>query len=120
DEETVRALDRTKALAYEMKDELLLGRIGELGELLNVGWHLKKSFTEGITNAFIDELYEVARREGAIGGKLLGAGGGGHFLLLCESGKKHRVAERLEAAGGKIVKFSFDFGGLQTWETEGT
>jgi D-glycero-alpha-D-manno-heptose-7-phosphate kinase len=118
--ETARALDKTKELAYEMKKALLLGRIGELGELLNLGWQYKKSFTEGITNAFIDELYEVACREGAIGGKLLGAGGGGHLLLLCEHDRRHRVVQRLEAAGGKIVKFAFDFSGLQTWETEAT
>ena len=52
----------------------------------------------------------------ALGGKLLGAGGGGYLLLLCKFDKWHIVAEKLEMAGGKIVDFAFDFRGLQSWE----
>ncbi len=69
-----------------------------------------------MTDPGIDEMYEVARQNGAIGGKLLGAGGGGYLLFLCEFDTRHILAERLEAAGGKVVSFTFDLRGMQSWE----
>jgi len=64
-------------------------------------------------------MYEKAKKIGAIGGKLLGAGGGGYLLLFCEFDKWHIVAEALERMGGKIMKFAFEYRGLQTWKTGG-
>lgn len=113
--DVVKALDETKKIAVEMKNRLLRGEIDEFGNLLNIAWQNKKKFTDKITNPDIDRLYDVARRNGAIGGKLLGAGGGGYLLLLCEFDKKHKVAEALEKHGGQIVDFAFDYNGLQTW-----
>jgi len=115
-EDVVRALDETKQLAIAMKNALLLGRIDEFGSLLHQAWCSKKRFSSKITDPHIDKLYETARENGAIGGKLLGAGGGGYLLLLCQFDKRHIVAEKLEQLGGKITDFAFDFNGLQTWE----
>jgi D-glycero-alpha-D-manno-heptose-7-phosphate kinase len=115
-EDVVRALDETKQLAIAMKNALLLGWIDEFGSLLNQAWCSKKKFSAMITDPNIDKLYETARENGAIGGKLLGAGGGGYLLLLCQFDKRHIVAEKLEQLGGKITDFAFDFNGLQTWE----
>ena len=115
-EDVVRALDETKQLAIAMKNALLLGRIDEFGSLLHQAWCSKKKFSAMITDPHIDKLYETARENGAIGGKLLGAGGGGYLLLLCQFDKRHIVAEKLEQLGGKITDFAFDFNGLQTWE----
>lgn len=115
-EDVVRALDETKKQAVAMKNALLLGQIDEFGSLLHQAWCSKKKLSTKITDPHIDELYEVARQSGAIGGKLLGAGGGGYLLLLCEFDKWHIVAENLERLGGKVLKFTFDFRGLQTWE----
>jgi D-glycero-alpha-D-manno-heptose-7-phosphate kinase len=117
-EDMVRALDETKALAYAMKNALLLGRVDELGSLLHEAWRCKKMFSSKIADPQIDKFYEVARQNGAIGGKLLGAGGGGCFLLLCQFDKKHIVARKLEEIGGRIIDFTFDFQGLQTWEVK--
>jgi len=114
-EDVVRALDETKRLAFEMKNALLLGKLNDFGQLLHEAWCCKKRFSSKMTDPGIDELYEVARRRGAIGGKLLGAGGGGHLLFLCEFDKWHMVAESLEKAGGKIVGFTFDLRGMQSW-----
>ena len=114
--EVADALDRTKTLAYEMKNALMLGQIDRIGTLLDEGWRHKKQFSSKITNQFIDELYETARKNGAIGGKLLGAGGGGHLLLLSDFNKKQQLVTRLEEAGGRITPFAFEFRGLQTWE----
>lgn len=116
-EERVRhALDETKALAYNMKNALLLNKINDFGLLLDQAWRSKKKFTDKITDQQIDELYEAAKKNGAIGGKLLGAGGGGYLLLLCQFDKWHIVAQRLEELGGKVFRFAFEPNGLQTWD----
>jgi len=114
-EDVVGALDETKALAFAMKNALLLGQVDEFGSLLDQGWLSKKRFSNKITDPHIDELYESAKQNGAIGGKLLGAGGGGYLLLLCEFDKWHILAQKLEELGGKVVNFAFEFNGLQTW-----
>jgi len=114
--EVVAALDEIKALAIAMKNALLQGRLNGLGLLLHQEWENKKRLAEGISNAAIDALYETGRRAGAIGGKLLGAGGGGYLLFLCPFERKHRIAQALEEAGGQVVPFNFDLRGLQVWE----
>lgn len=115
-EGVVSALDETKKLAIAIKNVLLVGKIDEVGILLHQGWLAKKNFSSKITDPHIDELYETAINNGAVGGKLLGAGGGGYFLFLCQFDKWQKVAQQLERCGGKVAKFAFDFHGLQTWE----
>ena len=63
----------------------------------------------------MDKLYQIARREGAIGGKMTGAGGGGYFLFLTRFDRRHRVAAALERNGGQVVPFQFEARGVQTW-----
>jgi D-glycero-alpha-D-manno-heptose-7-phosphate kinase len=115
-QDVVRALDETKALAFAMKNALLLGQIDEFGLLLDQAWQCKKRFSGKITDPGIEQLYDAARQNGVLGGKLLGAGGGGYFLLLCEFDKWHIVAKRLEELGGKVTRFAYEFNGLQTWK----
>ena len=102
-------------LALEMKNALLVGDVDKFGSLLNQAWHCKKKLSSKISDRSIDELYDIAIDNGALGGKLLGAGGGGYLLLLCRFDKWHLVAQKLEEVGGKVVKFAFEFNGLQTW-----
>jgi len=118
-EEVLRALHETKTLAVDMRQALLRGQLNKFGELLHSAWCSKKQFSDKMSDSHIDTLYDTARRYGAIGGKLLGAGGGGYLLLLCEFDKKHIVADRLAQLGGQIVGFSFDIRGVQTWEVNG-
>lgn len=113
--ETVEALGATKQLAVAMKNELVRGNLDEMGRLLDEGWQLKKKFTAGITNDRIDRLYARARDAGALGGKLLGAGGGGYILLFCDFSRKASVARAVQDAGGGVTDFSLEPGGLQTW-----
>ena len=68
-----------------------------------------------ITNSRIDELYDLALRKGALGGKLTGAGGGGYILLFCDFTKKHHVIEALEFAGASVTEFTFSREGMTTW-----
>jgi D-glycero-alpha-D-manno-heptose-7-phosphate kinase len=111
----VDALHRLKAETLEMKKALLLGRVDAVGELLHEAWENKKRLDESISNSHVDSLYRLARREGAIGGKMPGAGGGGYFLFLTRFDRKHRVASALEKRGGQVVPFQFEARGLRTW-----
>ncbi len=90
--------------------------INEFGALLNDALMNKKKMATQISNPHIDELYETARKHGASGGKLTGAGGGGYMFFYCDFKRKHVVAEQLERLGAQVVDFNFDFTGLQTWE----
>ncbi|HEV2428225.1 MAG TPA: GHMP kinase [Thermoplasmata archaeon] len=112
---TVEALDATKRLAIDMKNELLRGRIDEMGKLLDEGWQLKKQFTDGISNPRIDDFYAKARASGALGGKLVGAGGGGYILLFCDYERRANVAKAVTAAGGRVVDFALEPAGLRSW-----
>lgn len=118
-EDVVRALDEMKEITVVMKNALLRGQLDEFGALLHAGWENKKKLARAITSSHIDELYATARRNGALGGKLLGAGGGGYLLLYCPFDKKHVISQELEKVGGQVVHFGFDFHGLQTWNTTG-
>jgi D-glycero-alpha-D-manno-heptose-7-phosphate kinase len=113
--DTVVALDATKQLAIDMKNELLRGNLDEMGRLLDEGWQHKKQFTEGISNEQIDAFYARAREAGAIGGKLLGAGGGGYILLFCDFARRAKVAKAVQEAGGRVTDFALETEGLQTW-----
>lgn len=110
------AMDQVKAIAFEMKKALLASDLDRFGDLLHEGWMQKKKMAKGITTPRIDELYEEARNAGAIGGKITGAGGGGHLLLYCPFNKRHIVRERLTQLGTSVTDFRFDPVGMQTWK----
>ncbi|MGI0151526.1 MAG: GHMP kinase, partial [Thermoplasmata archaeon] len=113
--ETVEALDETKKLAIDMKNQLLRGNIDEMGTLLDAGWQVKKRFTTGISNPHVDQIYAKAREAGALGGKLVGAGGGGFLLLFCDFARRAQVARAVQDAGARVTDFAFEMQGLQTW-----
>lgn len=115
DEVSIAAMDAQKYYCVEMKNALLQGKLSHFGALLDEIWQHKKLMAAKISNAKIDALYEGARKEGALGGKLLGAGGGGYLLFYVPFTRKHLVAQRLEALGGQLVDFSFDRRGAVTW-----
>lgn len=117
---SVAALDELKQITLDMKTALLQGRLNDFGILLHDAWENKKQLAKQITNEGIDLLYETARTYGALGGKILGAGGGGYLLVYCPFDQKHIIAARLEEAGGQVVKFGFEQNGLQTWEVNGS
>lgn len=95
-------------LAKEMKSSLECNNISEFGRILNEGWELKRKLASGISGQAIDDMYEKALHNGAVGGKLLGAGGGGFLLFYCEKDKQ----SQLEAALGlRRFDFHFEFDG---------
>ena len=105
--DTIEGLRSQKELAIAMKAALLTGALYEFGALLGEAWNQKKRMSPLITNPRIDELYDLALRKGALGGKLTGAGGGGYILLFCDFTKKHRVIEALELAGTRLPNSLF-------------
>jgi len=113
------SLAQLKQLTLDLKRALLQNRFAEFGEILDQAWHLKKRLASGISNEGIDELYDIAKRAGAIGGKLLGAGGGGFLLFFAPFTRRDSVREHLERAGGKVVEFQFDPRGVRTWLAAG-
>lgn len=113
--QVIEALDNAKRLATETKDALMKGDIRRIGELLHESWEQKKRFTTHITNPHIDTIYSTARENGAIGGKISGAGGGGYMFFICDYERKHQVAKGLAKLGVEVQNFSFDKYGLQTW-----
>jgi len=97
---------------FELND---LTRLNEFGKLLHKGWLAKKSLSSKISNPNIEKFYITSLEHGVIGGKLLGAGGGGHLILFCEPEKKYQIIEQMERLGGKIVNFHYNPKGLETW-----
>ena len=117
-ESSLHALDELKAITITMKNSLLQGKLNLFGELLHEAWIQKKQLAGAITNEKIDTLYHLALSKGALGGKILGAGGGGYLLLYCPYNRKHIVAREMEKLGGQITPFSFENQGLATWKVQ--
>ena len=112
---SIEAAHKIKQQAIAMKTALLTGDIDGIGMILDEGWQFKKEMAEGITNEVIDNIYTTAKKAGAIGGKISGAGGGGYMTLYCPGNTRYKVSRELETLGGKIQPFSFDPVGLTTW-----
>jgi D-glycero-alpha-D-manno-heptose-7-phosphate kinase len=115
EEQTVLALRQQKQLALDMKNALLQHRLNDFGDFLHTAWESKKHLSPKVSNSNIDEMYEEARKQGALGGKITGAGGGGYMLFYCRFEKKHKVAAALRKMGAIPAEFTFDHHGLQTW-----
>jgi D-glycero-alpha-D-manno-heptose-7-phosphate kinase len=112
----VRDLVRANVqLCYEMRNDLLRGRLLQFGRSMDKAWHLKRQFSNKISNKRLDEIYSGAMANGAIGGKVLGAGGGGFFLFYAHPFRKHELISHLETEGLKISPFRFESKGLQAW-----
>ena len=89
------ALSRMKEQAADAAARLREGDLDAVGALLDEGWALKRQLSGGISNAEIDGMYECARRGGALGGKIAGAGGGGFLLVYCPLGRQAGVRQAL-------------------------
>ena len=98
-----------------MRNLLLRGRLLEFGHSLHEAWHLKRQFSKKISTARLDAIYDKALMHGAVGGKLLGAGGGGFFIFYVPPFRKHELMGNLEQAGLNIRPFRFEPEGLCAW-----
>ena len=116
--DVIAALDKTKEIAQEVRYALLKGDLYRFGELMHEAWLMKQKHSPLIATPAINDVYDFARKNGALGGKVTGAGGGGFMIFFCEPNKEHIVKQRLEEKGLRPMPIMFDFDGLQTWEVE--
>jgi len=114
-ETPIEAMHQLKHQSQLMKEALLKGRLNEIGEILDFGFQQKRKMATGISNDFMDEIYETAKAAGATGGKISGAGGGGFMVFYCPGTTKYNVAKELEKFGGVHRNYQFVEHGLTTW-----
>ncbi len=115
DLEMTQNLHQIKEIGLETRKYLERGKVNMLGELLHVHWEIKKKRSQKISNPFVDECYEVARKNGAVGGKLVGAGGGGFFMFYCNNNNddKLKLVEAMQKMSLRWERFHFDLDGAK-------
>ncbi len=111
--EVIESLHAIKQTALEVRACFERGELERFGELLDRNWQNKKRLAPGITTPQIDRCYELARANGALGGKIAGAGGGGFLMLYCAHGQRERVTRVLEVEGYRRLDFRFDMSGAR-------
>ncbi len=114
----IEAMHQLKKQALMMKEALLRGNLDEIGKILDFGWKYKKQMAQGITNANLDTIYDTAIENGATGGKISGAGGGGYMFFYCPGNSRYKVIESLKQFGGYTERYEFTSEGLVTWTLE--
>ncbi len=109
----LESLHRIRELADQMRQALIEADLKKFSLLLHEGWENKKRISSLISNPAIDRMYSLARENGAAGGKITGAGGGGFMLLYCDEQNQPAVRKAFCAEGIREMRFSFDFDGSQ-------
>lgn len=108
----VEALSSLRRLAGEMRRALVAGNLDALGELLTENWANQRRLDPSVTNSTLDHIFDVARHNGAQGGKACGAGGGGCLLFATAEGEKERLVEAFEKMRLSVLDFDFDTYGV--------
>ncbi|MCF8365982.1 MAG: dehydrogenase [Bacteroidales bacterium] len=112
---SIEAMHQLKKQSVMMKEAILKGELDKIGEILDFGWRYKKQMADGISNPMIDEIYDAAKKAGATGGKISGAGGGGFMFFYCPENSRSVVVNALEKFGGQVKRYDFTSNGLTTW-----
>jgi D-glycero-alpha-D-manno-heptose-7-phosphate kinase len=107
------SLHRTKELGYHIKEALEQGDLERFGLLLDEHWQNKKRRSGLISGGWLDRWYDIAKKNGALGGKIMGAGGGGFFMFCCINGRKAQLRQALAAEGLREMPYDFDFEGAK-------
>jgi D-glycero-alpha-D-manno-heptose-7-phosphate kinase len=112
---TIDTLHEIKKVGLETKKAFEKGDVDKLGEYLDEHWNIKKRLSHGVSNTFIDECYDHAIKNGALGGKIMGAGGGGFFMFYHNGNNTEKTAFIKEMAkkGLKKMRYNFDFEGTK-------
>ncbi|MBN2746724.1 MAG: dehydrogenase [Bacteroidales bacterium] len=112
---SIEAMHNLKSQARQMKETLLMGDLDKIGDILDFGWQHKKNMALGITNELIDNIYTSAKKAGASGGKISGAGGGGFMIFYCPGNSREAVINALKKFGGDAKRYEFTNVGLNSW-----
>ena len=113
DNGVVESLHRTKELGYEIKAALEAGDLVRYGALLDQHWQNKKARAQEISSGLVDRIYSLAREHGALGGKVMGAGGGGFLYLMTDDRSARPLHKLMESEGFRQMPFSFDLEGAK-------
>ncbi len=114
-DKSIDAMHQLKEQAKMMKEALLIGKLNQIGEILDYGFQQKKNMAANISNSSIEEVYEAAKKAGATGGKISGAGGGGFMIFYCPANTRYQVIETLTTFGGQVRPYQFTQHGLTSW-----
>jgi D-glycero-alpha-D-manno-heptose-7-phosphate kinase len=114
-EKSIEAMHQLKEQARMMKEALLKGRLDEFGAILDFGFLQKRRMASKISNSKIEEIYEAAKKAGATGGKISGAGGGGFMIFYCPGNTRYHVISELKKFGGEVKNYTFTKYGLSSW-----
>jgi len=109
-EKVIENMHKIKEIGHQIKKSFEEGNLAHFGELLDLHWQTKKGLSDKITQSQIDRWYEIAKGSGALGGKVMGAGGGGFFMFYCNNGK-NGFRKAMEKEGLKEMRFRIDFEG---------
>ena len=109
----IQTLHLIKKIGLETKKAFEKGDIDKLGYYLNEHWNIKKQLSKNISTSYIDKCYEHAKKHGALGGKIMGAGGGGFFMFYHNGNvsKKTKFIKEMDKKGLKVMRYNFDFEG---------
>ena len=107
------SLHRTKELGYQIKEALEQGDVERFGLLLDEHWQNKKRRSSSISDTKLNAWYDLAKQSGGLGGKVMGAGGGGFFMFYCPNHSKSKVRKALTEAGLREMPYDFDFEGAK-------
>lgn len=108
----LKSLHYIKESGYKILEIVESGNISELGHMFDKHWEQKKKLSDGVTNRKFDNIYQTAKKNGALGGKLSGAGGGGFFLFYCEE-HQEKLKKAMAEMGLREMKFDFDYEGTK-------
>lgn len=117
-QQSIEAMHQLKEQARMMKEALLKGRLHEIGHILDYGFQQKRKMAHNISNDSLEEIYEAAKKSGATGGKISGAGGGGFMIFYCPGNTRYKVIETLNSFGGNIKPYQFTQSGLTSWTSQ--
>ena len=111
DQHMIANLHFIKQIGRDVKDAIEAGDLKRFGELMNIHWEHKKERSSSMSNERINQWYDLAMQNGALGGKLIGAGGGGFLMFFCAD--RARVRQAMAGQGLEEVRFRFDFEGTK-------
>jgi D-glycero-alpha-D-manno-heptose-7-phosphate kinase len=114
-ENSLEGMHKLKEQAQKMKETILKGDIDKVGQILDFGWKYKKQIANEISNPIIDNIYNIAMQNGATGGKISGAGGGGFMMFFCPDNARYNVINALKEFGGEFRRYNFTHKGISSW-----
>ena len=112
---SLEGMHKLKEQAQKMKETILKGNISQVGKILDFGWKYKKQIASEISNPIIDNIYDIAMKNGATGGKISGAGGGGFMMFFCPDNSRYNVINALNGFGGEFRRYNFTNKGISSW-----